>query len=642
MYLGGKEIFLDQENGYFIYVDDQNQIRLYLPKNEFFTSMAGKVKSIVAYKTCADACKSKGGNGITQYGNILYTVIYKLEDPKNAMLTQVMTPEGLMFVDSGDISRGWKIDYNMVKETGYYNVGNQNLDSSQTDYSYDTSSFKELTMSDYAEEFARSEFDIWYDSFGGTALTVIAAVVVSALSEGTLAPFMFEWVASQGARTLGTFAIKQLAEYVIAIPEAIYLMDRGMDSQAAFILLLAHIPVVENVWIQPKFNLSKDIVYGQVTELMNKYRSGIFKTPADVKMYLKTLPDATRETMEKVFKIVDEELVKNPNLLKSYFAKELKLVMNKASRGEIDKVSRAFEKIKGKYAFKTPTMSQTIVKTAKIFGVIMFPAFGINMGLTELIEENPIVKDPRRLGQIMTALESIGKILDTKQQSELANMSKAIEQKINTAILNQDYVKLVEGVTEQLNILDGIEKMQGGTITLNSGAQTEFKNNKGQITSTYVSVLIGFIMKRIYQARMDDYLKVQSKNEEIVKVLQNSMKIVLNDTKIYTDFCKNVTLNTKQIPPKTKDESCAFRLWVTQKHPEFKFEVPGYTIKPPISLCDRFELRNYPPEFYLNECGFKYAWNLYYNEYRKSTSSPQNKKLPPTKQQAIGGGMNKK
>jgi hypothetical protein len=629
MFLGDRQMYLDDVNGYYFFADENQQVRIYLPKDEFFKSMAGKVKSIVAYKTCKEACSSKG----TQPDpSILYTLMYNLKNPKDAMLTTVMTEQGPILQDGGDISRGWSVDYSAVKDTGYFNVS-----GAIGKETYTPSDFAELSLEDYGTKFARSQFDTWYDSFGGTFLSVVVAVGVSVLSEGTLAPLMLEWVASQGARTLGVFLIKQTAEYIIAIPEFVYLKERGMDSQAAFIMLLAHIPFVERVWLQPKFKIDPDIVYGQTTELLNRYRQGTFKTPADFKNYLKTLPEAERKMMENVFKTVGDEMIKNPNLFRKSFAEEIQYVVKKASRGDLDKAQRAFTKLSNTHKFTIPTASQSLIKTAKIFGIIMFPAFGINAGLTELIEENPIVKDPAKLGKIVKALELLPGLIESNEANILKAKENEYKAKIDKALINEDYALLVEGTTSMLKILEDTDKVMGGTIKLTDKADTVFQSNKGTITSQYVSLYLGFIAKRIYNEKKESYKNGKGNYSVAETKAILALAMVVTDQALYTDFCSDITLTN---PPKTKQESCVFRDWVIKNKSQFRFEGPmgKRMVKMFLSPCLGWEKnRNFTDDFFLKECGFKYAWESYGEFYLKqnktSIGNQSLTKTPPKKPQ---------
>lgn len=629
MYLGDRTMYLDEVNGYYFFADDSQQVRIYLPKDEFFKSLAGKVKSIVAYKTCRDACSSKNSQPALEN---VYTLMYNLQDPKKAMLTSVMTPEGPIFQASEDISRGWQIDYSAVKDVGYFNIGNVVTNDTVT-----PSNISELSLANYGKEFARSQFDIWYDSFGGTIISIGIAVAASVFSEGTLAPIMLQWIASQGARTLGVFLIKQTAEYVIAIPEIVYLLERGENSQAAFIFLLAHIPVVENKWIQPMLKIDKDIVYGQTVELLNRYRNGTFKTPADVKNFMKKLPEEIRKKMETVFKITADELVSNPNLFKKNFAREIQYIVNKASKGELDKVERAFQRVQTKYAYKIPKTSQKLLKGVKIFGIIMFPAMGINYGLTEIIEESPIAKDPYKLGKITQALEFLPKLLEAGEQNILKAKQENFKAKINTAFQNQDYPLLVDGVSGLLKILEDTDKIMDGKIKMTSSAKIEFESNKGDVTSEFVSILLGFIVKRIAKEKLESYKKGQAGYSAFQKEVEKILNTYVYDQNLYTSFCVDETLLGNV--PKTKQESCSFRDWVIKTHSDFQFpakQPDGSVLQLKLTSCRTWEslTTKFPDDFYLKECGFKYAWTDYGDDYEKTLKvNPQKTKdrLPPKK-----------
>ena len=68
-----------------------------------------------------------------------------------------------------------------------------------------------------------------------------------------------------------------------------------IDSDAIFVAILAHVPLFQYAWLNKAFKIDPDIVYGQTTELLNKYRRGVYKTPADMKNHLKQLAKTNPE-----------------------------------------------------------------------------------------------------------------------------------------------------------------------------------------------------------------------------------------------------------------------------------------------------------------------------------------------------------
>jgi len=619
MYIPGKTIYKDPEYGYFFFGDEQESVRIYLPKDEFFTQYQNKVKSITAYKTCSDACKKQNGE--------LFSLVYNLKDPRQAIFTTVMTPEGPKMTGDNTINRGWELNYSIVKDTGYFSMGGQNTDPSNVT-SLDPSKITELSLLNYAEDYARSPFDQLFDSGLGTVIMIVGAVAVSVLSEGTLAPAMIGWIESQAARTILTVAIQMTTEYALAIPEILYLQKRGKDTDAVFVAILAHVPLFQAAWLNKAYKLDPDIVYGQTTELLNKYRMGTYKTPADMKNHLKELAKTNPELAKylgEILETVGENIVKNPDLIKRSFATEINNIIKNTDAGKLKKVEKAWQRVQ-RVNDLVPAGSGALLKTAKVFGVIMVPAFGVNYGLTAIMGENPLVKDPYKLGRVMTALESLGSIVtnsgDVKKLQALVESSK---QKCDTAIVNQDYALLVEGTTETINILEQIDAILDKTVTLKADGTAEMTGLKKNITSPFVSMLLGILIKQIEtesQASLEKGKGIQSQSVAKIKSGFN-IKVFQEPSKF---MCETIVLENN--PPKTKQEVCLFVDWVLKYYSSFTFKKPERTNPPrksdkfnnKLSSCYYWETNNkeYKDDFYLNECGFKLAWKQYGKNYRDS------------------------
>jgi hypothetical protein len=304
----------------------------------------------------------------------------------------------------------------------------------------------------------------------------------------------------------------------------------------------------------------------------------------------------------------------------------------------LDKAQRAFTRLSNTHRFTIPTTSQSLIRGAKIFGVIMFPAFGIQAGLTELIEENPIVKDPAKLGKITKALESLPEMIQTDQANILKAKQGEYKADIDNAIIKQDYALLVRGTTGMLQILEDTDKVLGGTIKLNNKTNTEFQSNKGTITSQYVSLYLGFIVKRIYQEKLESFKNGKGNYSAIEAKVKQAWAMTTIDQTLYTDFCQDITLVN---PPKTKQESCVFRDWVLKSQPQFRFEGPlpnKTTTNMSLTACPVWERNTrFPNDFYLKECGFKYAWTslgrTYLRQNKTSVGNQSITKQPPKQPQ---------
>jgi hypothetical protein len=114
--------------------------------------------------------------------------------------------------------------------------------------------------------------------------------------------------------------------------------------------------------------------------------------------------------------------------------------------------------------------------------------------------------------------------------------------------------------------------------------------------------------------------------------------MVVTDETLYTDFCSTITLTN---PPKTKQESCVFRDWVIKTNSSFRFEGPinkTKMVQMTLTPCPLWEKnRKFTDDFFLKECGFKYAWVSFGRSYlRQNKTNIGNQSLtktPPKKPQ---------
>jgi hypothetical protein len=321
-------------------------------------------------------------------------------------------------------------------------------------------------------------------------------------------------------------------------------------------------------------------------------------------------------------------LVANPSLFRESFANQMKQVVKKATKGDLDKVTKAWTKIEKTYQFKIPTASQNLLKTGKIMGIIMVPAFGLNYALTEIISENPIVKDPLKLGEVQKALETLTARLEESQKKQLASLMMITDNKINQAILNQDYGQLVSGITDRLRMFEDTQNLKNASLNLKTGKiQT-----RAEIISPFVTTLLGFLLKKIGEEQKASYAKGMALISETANVLKNTLGMTFEQQELaLTSFCPG--LKQKQTTLKTKQEVCAFKDWVKTNHKDFSHTVKlnGQEFTAYLTSCATWDQNNikHTDNFYLSECLFLYAWEKYGSEYTKSVLTPLNKKSAP-------------
>ena len=282
--------------GWFLdYTDPRGPLRVYLPKNEWFNG--GDYKDTVKSFWDRESNKTENIN--------CFHLCFVLTSPSLAIPTYEIDPKtGVMNyklpVDS--VTRGWEV-LKVHKQSGYFSrEGNKlrakvftseqfnrtNINEIGLAGEYDNSDYYgsqkyiddtmrerrktlekrklsdlqqkiqeaqegggsglfEYTYSSYGEEYAKNEFDVWYDSFYGQAIAVGTQICIG-IGTGGFATWVVEGMnvakVSYAAMTTMRAGIIIGSELIVGVPEAVYLYNRGYTSIAALIALCCFIPLV--------------------------------------------------------------------------------------------------------------------------------------------------------------------------------------------------------------------------------------------------------------------------------------------------------------------------------------------------------------------------------------------------------------
>jgi hypothetical protein len=613
-YFGGQETALNtmninrniyqDEQGYFFKVntegstkETQFDVSIYLPQDEFFKQLQGKAKSFITFSTCPAACKYKQGQQLNDdEQSSRYVLLYQLADPSKATETSIATPQGIQTFGLETIDRGWQFSTVNVLESGYYSVSNPEQMA--------TSEIKEYTSTDYGENQARSEFDIWYDGTAGTIAQIGIAVLLSYVTAGAAAPYLAA-IESQGARIFANLALQTTVELTVAIPEAVYLYGRGMNSNAAFVIMLSLIPVVQAKVFKGEF--ADPAAFGYVHELTRRYGTGQFKTPADLKRYVNSLGKTEKASLEKLLKGTQDALIANGGkMAQEEVAAVMGLVLKNSDTG-INKIGFSlgrvgYEQIIAQYV---PTATQNLIKNAtSLFGTLGSTLL-IHPITAYLIKDADWVKNPQKIDIAQKTLEKIFNSQKDKNKEKVQKEVKGLQTKIEKAAYNQNKSEVIQPIYDLIFYIDDLLKIAENKIVLGQSLEV--------LKTQYKSVIIGQLLSEIARAIYEEMKASQGASSPTANYLdQNGLPVSTKPWfEIQIETCKSEELyKMKQLNFTNIDNpsdieikrACSFRDFIRSTYPSMAnlkhcgFYEEGEQVPP-------------PKWFYIKDCEFKKIWN---------------------------------
>jgi hypothetical protein len=602
--------------GYYIYGDvlndDDNKsekVRIYLPKDTFFTDLNGIVKSFIAYPTCPEQQKKQGG--------IKYTLIYQLNNPQKAIIDQVMTEDGVKFVDD-DASRGWSISFFEGSQSGYFAIGLNddegfdNVSKSKPATDLIPTQFKEFSLENYGEEFGRSEFDIWYDSGWGIAIQIGGAILVGIISGGigTLLTAGMESLLAARAIVLGA---ELAGELIYAIPEAIYLKNRGMNTASTIVLLFSLLPLFNRLGLVKRLagDMSKEQMNQFVLNLAKKADAGDFRSPADVKKWLSSLDANTRAWAERMIKEGAAALEKiSEKELKDQLQNGLKKLINETRVKNASKVT-AKKIYDEEFVTLIKNINPTTISGLKLAGIDVLATFGSMPVVMMVVKDNEeFIRDPQRI--LDKASENIQKIASAFEEKRLTNIKTEIE-------------KLKQAVTLNPDDMDSARKLVDLVYELGT------LNDKTSTNDVKSEILKSFLQELLVDIKIDYFEAQWNKNLQNEAVDLNKKLSVL-PSYLQDEFWTTTTIAHCQSLPytdfKSINDACDFIDWVNKTHSnDFTYETISKRIKR--GLIDTCEIRKgLQPDWSIMkyDCEIRTAYNMYKNEYEKLKNVPGTQK----------------
>ena len=566
------------------------QTRIYLPKDEFFKRLAGVVKSFTAYQTCNDQKKRQGGRK--------YTLVYQLVSPEKAIALFTEDADGQKET-STDPSRGWRITNFAGNQSGYFTEDTTQEPEEGWGQKSDNPKnnmlpqyFNEYSLQNYGQEYARSEFDIWYDSGWGIGviigLQILAAIATAGIGNAiSAAAGLTGW-----ASTAVVVGAELSVEFTMGLVEANYLFDRGYNTGAYMVLIFSLFPVFNRLGFIERLSgrISEETVARLLKEVFQEAEAGRFVTDGDVKTWLKSLDDVTRRTVEDLIQ-------QSSKALEKANSKEITDGINSALRQILNDI-----KAKGLTTGVKSTIKELTKEWPNVYGPTL-KLIGIDLGvvlgslplfMTFVEDDEEIKRDPQRfMGDVKTKIEKFASILLDNEKTRVVELGKQLQEK---ATANP------EDSNAQIELLNFFKDMN--QFDMYESMKTE------QAKEIYRIVL---------QRATDMMLKADAEGE--AKTAEELVEIISDFTKVLIKHCKDMPVTNL----KNKTEVCAFLDWVQQTKKDaqgnvtFKMVVNGTEYTKKLTICSKkIPTSNFQclsETYLLNSCETKILYKTYGKEY---------------------------
>jgi hypothetical protein len=554
------------------------KIKIYLPKDEWFKQFNGVVKSFKAYKTCYDQ-----KNNPSEYD--YYTLTYQLIEPKKAVIQQVITRDGIVYNDSVD--RGWTAAFFGSKGSGYFSKGTQSKDFQLSSVEY-----KEWDLVNYGNEYARSEFDIWYDSGWGTFFQFVIPILLAIVTAGIGNALQMGYYA--------TLALEMGVELSFGALEASYLYERGEYTGAALAMIFAFIPLLNETKYMKNLAGAPSDYDAFLKDVIKKGDEGFFKTPGDVKAWIKGLPDETRKWVEQVIEKGSYEIQQKGS-------KEIQERMEKAVYDVIEEVK--VKKTRTKEAFDRAadeglndplkkSLVDSLVGAGKVFGANIAVMVAVYPLIAKLFpDDEELKKDPQNL---IDAFTKRGTIITQKAQE--LKMDTIYNDLITEFQKLEEKVKVPEPSPEDLANYYYFVKETAFSSEIKPEELEQFKS---------------YMLKNFYKNVIEEF----NDRAETYMINGNDtdLKAMIKVSKDWFDglgsVLKKLTNCTtyEATPFKTKEEICEFGTWYNTNYPNSKYPLESNpSLKYPLKTCEQLDDVYFGPldlNVYLNYCGFKYVYS---------------------------------
>jgi hypothetical protein len=581
-FVPGEDLFED-EDGAYIKPSPDSPVRVYLPKQTWFKQFSDCIFTIKEVTEC-----DKPNSSL----NTVYRLLFQLKDPNAAIKSLQITKDGIIPVGSiSTDNRGWDV-YSTFKSSGYFNVKNTGniqesiksdkiINEQETAYtryldkyygsqeyldntaaeaakkienekkeklmrlmgSNPITSLEEYSWEDIEEKSGRSDFDIWYDSSSGTLISIGIAILLGVLTGG-LSVSMTAAMTAGLARTAARVTIVVLTEAIIGVPEALYLHDRGMDSQAGLIIFMCLIPAFGELG---RFNklLKKPATFDDAIDtLVSKYTNGEMKTPAQFKQWLdglKASDSVLYEYLKKVMPLAQETAEKSgTKTIEKQIFEGLSKVMKTIDGGDLTKAYKLLSNVEKKLLQKAPSTWPYTLKNlgftlgmAGVSGIIFVVFFS---------SDSELGKPSELKSRIDKGISAAQVKLGQKNTEPITKKIKTLQAEIDSASRNDQWDLFYKKTNELLLIYKDLCRM---------GVEDTIVPTK----------LLSDTIFNAYQTSLYNYaVDVQKEQSGVV----NSVTVpVLNQ-----DASKQKILNSRQDLPNadsaffiSKEKVCEFISW---------------------------------------------------------------------------------
>ena len=218
------------------------------------------------------------------------------------------------------------------------------------------SGLQEYQWSAYSEKYGRTDFDRWYDSSNGMWI-VIGTQICMAIATGGISSWATAAVESTGLAIARNLAIQIGGELIAGGWEAVYLYNRGLNSQAALVAFCCFLPVLTESAFFGRIIGKPPGFDDSIAKLTREFKVGGMRSPADFQKWFKGLDPKIREVIKQRMEVIGPYYLERGT---SAVSQKIKTAMNNAiaeiKRGSDLKIGSGLDSIKNWDFINNPSL----------------------------------------------------------------------------------------------------------------------------------------------------------------------------------------------------------------------------------------------------------------------------------------------
>jgi hypothetical protein len=569
-------------------------IRIYLPDDAFFQKFIGTVKSFVAYETCRDQRDKRNGKK--------YTLMYELKDPIKAVAMMIQN-EGGSVVQDTDPSRGWAVSQFASSSTGYFTPNTNKYGSATLGGQMLPSDYKEYNLGTYGSEYGKSAFDQWYDSGWGTVTFIVGNIIIGLLTAGVANAVMAALEVGTLTARFVVLGVELATEFAMAIPEAMYLFDRGMNEGAYLVLIFALLPLYTSRGTLKLAGKMSDAESVDLLRLVQAEAPNI-NTPAEMKSWLKKI----EKTNPKYHKYIEDVLQNGSKVLEEVTQKQLIEDIEKGLKTIIEKeIEKKGVEIVAKNVEKKLLQNVTPVGgiAGELFKVLGVAGVGIVSIMTLFEDDEEIKNDPEGFYKKVTdRVKRYQELVKEQDSTKLKTMIKEYQERMSANPTD---------LTIQREYLDFMKLVSRD----DKKGYDEVIKTENELYKEFLNSTLTAIQKDLTKAKENNDIKLYNQKQQDAAEFFGEMLTADKAWELTWSPCENLQNTTFT----NINETCEFIDWVIQNKKDFKYTVQysdgTSEVFPGIQSCKDSKAWNESDEITMKSCRVKNAFIQYGAEYVK-------------------------